>query len=110
MSTFRRAGERPRVTILVVVLAALALVGAGFIGAAIGRGDEPAPVTDGDAAAELEAEQARSFELEAQLSAALRRIEDLREATARAAERREEARSRSSSGSQGQRQSRENQP
>jgi hypothetical protein len=110
MSTIRRAGERPRVTILVVVLAAAALVGAGLIGAALAGGDDPAPVTDGDAAAELQAEQARSFQLEAQLNAALRRIEDLREAAARAAERREEARSRSSSGSQGARQSQGNQP
>jgi hypothetical protein len=79
MSALRRAGERPRVTIVVVLVAALALAGAGFLGAALAGGDE----AGGDAAelaSELEAERARSLELETQLTAALRRIEDMREA------------------------------
>ena len=113
MSGLRRAGERPRVTILLVMLGAVALVGAGLIGAALAGGDG-ASATEDELAQELDAERARSFELESQLSAALRQIEELQRQAERqaerATERRKAARSRSSSGSQGQSPSRENQP
>jgi TolA-binding protein len=76
------------VTALVVVAGAAALVGAGFLGAAL-DGEGEVSVNESDLAADLEAERARSFELESQLSAALRRIKDLREPRQRARNRRD---------------------
>jgi hypothetical protein len=104
----RRARERSRVSLLVVALAALALVGAGFLGAALAGDDE-----DDTAALEqaLEFERARNLELQTQLEATIRRIEEFERQAARAERReREEARSRPSGGSRAASRSQETQP